>query len=440
MNDTDILHALRQAKPVCWHNPARDNSTTDRPKVDNSAGGMGLADIERAQARLERFAPLLCALFDELAANGGAIQSELLPIPRMQKALGLDSGQGRMWVKADHSLPVAGSVKARGGFHEILELTERLALQHGLLAPDGDVCRLQRPASRRVLQGYSVTVGSTGNLGLSIGVIAAALGYRAVVHMSAQAKTWKKQRLRDRGVEVIEYAGDYEQAVAQGRQQAATDPRCHFVDDERSVSLLLGYACAAYELQAQLAAQHVQVDARHPLHVYIPCGVGGAPAGIAWGLQQILGEHVRCYFAEPVQSPCFLLQMLAAQGKHPSVYELGLSNQTDADGLAVPRASLLAAELMRPCLAGVFTVQDATLYEQLALLHDHEGLRIEPSAAAGFGGPGFMARSGLNTPQTNHVIWTTGGALVPPEQFQDFLVRGRHLSGQRAVSTSSVRS
>jgi D-serine dehydratase len=428
MNDTNILQAIRQAKPVCWHNPARANKqTSEDDTVAKGAAGLGLADLALAQARFERFAPLLAELFDELAASAGAIRSKLQPIARMQKALGLSSEQGRMWVKADHSLPVAGSVKARGGFHEILELTERLALQHGLLASDGDLRRLRLPASRRVLRSYRVAVGSTGNLGLSIGVIAAALGYRAVVHMSAQAKSWKKQRLRACGVEVIEHPGDYEQAVAQGRQQAAADPHCHFVDDERSVSLLLGYACAAYELQAQLASQHVQVDAAHPLKVYLPCGVGGAPAGIAWGLQLLFGEHVRCYFAEPVQSPCFLLQMLAAQGDHPSVYELGLSNQTAADGLAVPRASLLAAELMRPCLAGTFTVQDATLYEHLALLHDHEGLRIEPSAAAGFGGPRIMANSGLNTPQTNHVIWSTGGALVPPEQFQGFLDQGRGL-------------
>ncbi len=387
---------------------------------------LGPADMQAAQDRFTRFAPLLAQLFPELAATQGRIESALLPLPAMQKALGLPLAQGRLWVKADHSLPVAGSIKARGGFHEVLELTERLALQHDLL-PDGvDYRVLASPATRSMLEQHQVAVGSTGNLGLAIGVLASALGFRAVVHMSVDAKAWKKARLRHRGVEVVEHAGDYEQAVATGRQRAQADPLCHFVDDERSLSLFMGYSAAALHLRDQLAAQGIAVNADHPLLVYLPCGVGGAPSGIAWGLHQLFGEHVHCFFAEPVQSPCFLLQMLAPDGRHPSVYDLGLSNRTEADGLAVPRASLLASQIMRPLLAGILTVQDQTLFEHLAMAHATEGLRLEPSAAAGFSGPLEIAAGAptLACPGANHVVWSTGGLLVPEAQFQDFLQRG----------------
>ena len=406
-----------------WLNPSRVDNAPPSTQAGNES--ISQVDMHAAQDRFRRFAPLLASLFPELAATKGIIESALLPIPAMQEALGLPVSSGKLWVKADHSLPVAGSIKARGGFHEVLELAERLALEQGLINTDSDYTALAQPAARALFGQYQVAVGSTGNLGMSIGVLAAGLGFKAVVHMSADAKAWKKDRLRQRGVQVVEHAGDYEQAVASGRQAAALDAKCHFVDDERSLSLFLGYSAAALELQRQLAAHKVAVDATHPLLVYLPCGVGGAPSGIAWGLQQVFGAHVHCFFAEPVQSPCFLVQMLAELGTHPSVYEYGLTNQTEADGLAVPRASLLAAQIMQALLSGVFTVQDGTMFEHLAMIFKTEGLRIEPSAAAGFSGPAFLQGHQLVHANTTHVVWTTGGLLVPEAQFQGFLAKAR---------------
>jgi D-serine dehydratase len=414
------LSKLGSATPQLWTSPNREPArTSDTRDARLRPGGM-----QAARDRFTRFAPLLAHLFPELTASEGRIESALLPAPAMQQALGMPARQGRLWVKADHSLPVAGSIKARGGFHEVLEVTERLALENDLLLAGTDYRTLASPAARALFARHQIAVGSTGNLGMAIGVLAAALGFRAVVHMSTDAKDWKKERLRQHGVEVVEHAGDYERAVSAGRTRAETDPLCHFVDDERSESLFMGYGAAAWHLQDQLRAQGVEVNAQYPLIVYLPCGVGGAPGGIAWGLHQLFGRHVHCFFAEPVQSPCFLLQMLAAHGGNPSVYDFGLTNQTEADGLAVPRASLLAADVMRALLAGVFTVEDQTLFDHLALLRATEGMRIEPSAAAGFSGPAHLAdRADLACPGANHVVWTTGGLLVPDAQYQGFLRR-----------------
>jgi len=421
MTPTDSLAQLRAAAPQLWLNPQRRHTPAGNSKAGDTT--LCLADMQAAQDRFTRFAPLLATLFPELAESGGRIESGLLPVPAMQQALGLAPDAGRLWVKADHGLPVAGSIKARGGFHEVLEHAERLAAQNGLITPDADYRVLAQPAARALFARHQVAVGSTGNLGMAIGVMAAALGFRAVVHMSTDAKEWKKERLRQRGVQVVEHGGDYELAVANGRAQALGDPLCHFVDDERSRSLFLGYSAAALHLRAQLRTQGVVVDAEHPLLVYLPCGVGGAPSGIAWGLHGVLGEHVHCFFAEPVQSPCFLAHLLSPEGSHCSVYDYGLTNRTEADGLAVPRASLLAAQVMRPLLDGVFTVDDDTLFKHLALLQETQGQRIEPSAAAGFSGPGLLRASALACPGANHVVWTTGGLLVPDAQYQGFLQR-----------------
>ncbi|WP_092743543.1 D-serine ammonia-lyase [Acidovorax valerianellae] len=447
---TPLAMHLRDAEPCLWTNPARQENP---PAALQALGrSISLDDTKAAAARLQRFETLLGEVFTELTPTGGVVESPLLAAAALKPAIGLQPGQGRLFIKADHCLPVAGSIKARGGMHEVLEFAEQLALQHGLVQ-EGDDARaylaLAGAEAREVLGRYQVAVGSTGNLGLSIGVVASALGFKAAVHMSADAKEWKKERLRQRGVQVVEHAGDYERAVAAGRAQAHADPMCHFVDDEQSFSLLLGYSAAALHLQKQLAEQSIAVDAEHPLIVYLPCGVGGAPAGITFGLRQLLGPHVHCFFAEPLQSPCFLVQMLAGQvgasggASHPSVYDWGLTNQTEADGLAVPRASLLAAELMAPLLSGVFTVADDTLFAHLVQVLDMLGERIEPSAAAGFSGPGMLTGTdagqawlrstgvGAVLPQATHLVWTTGGLLVPDAQFQGFVQRGRAVLAAR---------
>lgn len=440
-HDPALLDAITSAQPVFWGNPQRRDVLPCEAVISSSgpATHISLADTQAAAARFQRFAPLLVDLFPELQDSQGQIESPLINAGALRTPLGLSADEGALWIKADHLLPVAGSIKARGGIHEVLEWAETLALRHGLLLAGEDYRVLARPGVQALFARHQVAVGSTGNLGLSIGVAAAALGFQAVVHMSADAKDWKKERLRQRGVQGVEHAGDYAQAVAAGRAQAALDPLCHFVDDERSLSLLLGYSAAALHLAPQLQVQGIRVDAEHPLFVYLPCGVGGAPAGIAFGLRQLLGPHVHAVFAEPVQSPCVLVQMLATPGQHPSVYDHGLTNRTEADGLAVPRASLLAAELMQPMLSGIYTVEDAILLRHLVQVLDHTGLRIEPSAAAGFSGPGqllhsaagraWLAAHGLlpHMPQATHLVWTTGGLFVPELEFQRFVARGREL-------------
>ncbi|WP_286758109.1 D-serine ammonia-lyase [Ralstonia sp. RL] len=431
-HSTDTLRALRARQPFLWLNPSR------RPAAAALAGEpIGLAAIEAASARWQRFAPLLMQLFPETAASGGLIESALIPVPRLQLALSGAAASGQWFIKADHALPIAGSVKARGGIHEVLEFAERLALEHGLIDDSSDYALLALAPARQLFARYTVAVGSTGNLGMSIGVIASALGFRAQVHMSADAKQWKKERLRRHGVEVIEHAGDYGAAVAAGRRAAQGDAFAYFVDDERSLSLFLGYAVAALRLRAQLRQAALAIGPDAPLFVYLPCGVGGAPSGIAFGLKQVFGDHVHCFFAEPVASPCVLAQM--SHPEHPgiSVYDLGLDNRTAADGLAVATASELAVRVMTPLLSGIFTVEDDALFRYLALLYDSEGIRIEPSAAAGFAGPQLLTESaagrrylrenGLERvmDQAVHLLWTTGGLFVPDDEYAAFLARGR---------------
>ncbi|MBW1723406.1 MAG: D-serine ammonia-lyase [Deltaproteobacteria bacterium] len=434
-DSASVIDQLKEKKPLLWIN-------SDLARAGEVLPGLkiGIDRIQDAADRLERFAPLLVDLFPELKDSGGIIESDLVHIPAMGESLcqasGIDQG-GAFWVKADHALPVAGSVKARGGIYEVLLLAENLALENGLISVEQDYSALRSEQARRLFGRYTVSVGSTGNLGLSIGVMAAALGFKAVVHMSAEAKAWKKKHLRDRGVEVVEHASDYSSAVSAGREMTLSDPYGYFVDDERSEALFLGYSVAALRLKEQLEQLQIVVDQRHPLFVYLPCGVGGAPGGITFGLKHIFGDNVHCFWGEPVQAPCMLLGLATRfDSSTLSVYDIGLDNSTEADGLAVSKASTLVVDLCSRLVSGIFTVTDDELFHFLYKLDQMEKIRIEPSAAAGFAGPGFLlasdagkgylTRHGLTgqMAMANHIVWTTGGRFVPEEEFSGFLQRG----------------
>jgi len=396
---------------------------------------VGLDTIRAADSRLRRWGPTLAALFPELSGSGGVIESGLLPLPAPGSVCGHPLA-GKAFVKADHALPVAGSIKARGGIFEIIVHAERLALEHRLIDEGDDPARLIAPDARALFARHRVGVGSTGNLGLSIGVMASALGFQTSVHMSSDAKSWKKERLRSLGAEVVEHAGDYALAVRAGREEMARSTDGYFVDDENSLDLLVGYSVAALRLASQLCDLGVEVDERHPLNVYLPCGVGGAPGGITLGLKHLFGDAVRCYYAEPVASPAFLARFASAG--RTSVYDLGLDNRTEADGLAVAEASELVFRLVERLVDGCFTVTDDELFEVLVRLQQETGLRIEPSAAAGFLGPKRLshalatpspASEFANSPTATHVFWTTGGAFVPEDEYWRFHQRGSALLG-----------
>ncbi|MBE6394811.1 MAG: D-serine ammonia-lyase [Lentisphaerae bacterium] len=404
----ETLKKLSERTPLFWLNP-------DYGKVEEQLP-LDMADILDAEARLMRFAPLLAELFDEAAEGYGVIESELLDIPVLAEKL---LPGAKILLKADHDLPVAGSVKARGGIYNVLCFAEQICLEKGVLSPGDNYRKIADKEIRALLGKYTVSVGSTGNLGLSIGTISAALGFKARVHMSSDAKEWKKQLLRSRGVEVIEYDGDYSTAVAQGRKESESDPYSYFVDDENSMELFLGYAVAALRLKAQLIQRKLLPTPEKPLFVYLPCGVGGAPGGICFGLKMLFSDAVHCFFAEPVDAPCMTLGLVTGKNDAVSVYDIGLSNRTSADGLAVGRPSAFVGKLMKGLLAGCFTMQDDILDVYQKLTRETENLKIEPSAAAGFPGPqevmksGFCEKYNISPENITHILWTTGGRYLP---------------------------
>lgn len=429
-DDAAVLDRLRSARETVWF----PEDAAEPPALDPAL-------IDEAEQRFRRFAPLLEQLFPETRATGGTLEGPLEKFPRLHRQLrhAFPAGVGdALWAKRDDLLPISGSVKSRGGIHEVLETAERLVIEAGLMGEDIVQTFLSDEVTA-LLGRHTMVVGSTGNLGLSIGLTGRALGLRVSVHMSTDAKEWKKELLRDAGAQVVEHDQDFTAAVGEGRKQAEADPGAHFVDDERSLSLFAGYAVAGRRVAGQLKALSIRVDEQHPLFVYLPCGIGGAPGGVTFGLKQEFGEAVRCFFVEPTQAPAVFLGRLTGQDEAISVHDIGLDGKTAADGLAVPRPSELVGQRMGGLIDGFVTVSDADMLRMVAQVHSAEGAALEPSACAGLVAVGVVraalegstpARTGVTREafqRATHLAWLTGGSMVPDDEMTMILRDGEAL-------------
>ncbi|ANU10496.1 D-serine dehydratase [Planococcus antarcticus DSM 14505] len=427
-----LLENIVSLKPVVWLNPKLQK------KNDMSGLPVSFADMKEAELLWQRFAPYLAAEFPETAAAKGIVESPLREISGMKQQLNdhYDAKiEGKLFLKCDNELPIAGSIKARGGVYEVLHHAEKLAIDAGMLTTEQSYEQFSSDGFKHFFSRYSIGVGSTGNLGLSIGIISAKLGFQVSVYMSSDAKQWKKDLLREKGATVVEFEGDFSEAIWAGRETTLAKSDAYFVDDEKSKHLFLGYSVAAFRLKQQLDDADIPVDANHPLFVYLPCGVGGAPGGIAFGLKQVLGDAVHCFFVEPTHSPAVLIGLMTGEKEKLSVQDFGIDNVTEGDGLAVGRPSSFASGISEKTVSGIYTIEDQELFKLLTLLADSEAIFVEPSATAGLLGPlRIKASSYAETNQipmatATHIGWSTGGALVPEEEMDGFYHRGKTYLG-----------
>lgn len=430
IESSKLIRDLSEQKELVWINNkkvAYSEYEKNLPITDEQ--------IKNAEELLIRFSPFIKKVFPETESANGIIESPIKNIGKMKKELEKIYDvkiAGEAYLKMDSHLAIAGSIKARGGVYEVLKHAEDLAIENALLTLEDDYSILAETRFREFFSQYKVQVGSTGNLGLSIGIISATLGFKVIVHMSADAKKWKKDLLRSKGVEVLEYAGDYTKAVDEGRKVSDSDSKSYFVDDEKSINLFLGCCVAASRLKKQLEENNIFISKEKPLIVYLPCGIGGAPGGVSYGLKRVFKENVHCFFVEPTLVPCVILGIETELYEKIPVKDIGLDGITHADGLAVPRASRFFGKILEGFLSGIFTVKDYRLYDYLRILKKTEDVTIEPSSCSSFDGLVNLMKYedskkyieeniGKNIENAYHICWATGGKLVPEEDMNKFL-------------------
>ncbi len=434
MDEYPMLKKMVEIEEVFWINHKYEKFEEAIKKISLTE-----KDVKDAEERLKRFAPYIAKVFPQTRENNGIIESPVAFIDNMKKELEKMYGQdiqGRLMLKCDSHLPISGSIKARGGIYEVLKHAEDLALEKNMISKDDDYSVMDSEKFKEFYSGYSIAVGSTGNLGLSIGIMSAQLGFKVYVHMSSDAKQWKKDMLRSKGAVVVEYDSDYSKAVQEGRRQAESDPNMYFIDDENSKNLFLGYCVAAGRLKKQFDEMNISVDSDNQLFVYLPCGVGGGPGGVAFGLKLIFKDNVHCFFAEPTHSPCMTMGLMTELHEKISVQDFGIDNITDADGLAVGRPSGFVGKTLENLISGSYTVSDDKMYAMLKNMIDSEKIELEPSALAGVIGPVKLAgeESGREYIKMNslegkmknaiHLAWATGGSMVPKDVMKEYYKRG----------------
>ncbi len=125
-----------------------------------------------------------------------------------------------------------------------------------------------------------------------------------------------------------------------------------------------------------------------------------------------------------------------------SVQDFGIDNRTAADGLAVGRPSGFVGRQMQRLIDGYCTVEDGRLFDGLRQMHAIEGLKLEPSAVAGLAGyeavlrdADYRRRIGLSAGRARnatHLVWATGGSMVPDEVFAEYLQTDGASAGRSA--------
>lgn len=165
--DNELITKLKSDEEFLWINPNFYKRAI--------YGEVSIEEINEANNLLLKFAPFLKSVFKELESTDGIIESPLMNLNKF--------GIKNLYLKEDNLLPIAGSVKARGGIFEILKYAETLAANANLIDVEKDYSQFDSDVFRKFFSEYKIQVGSTGNLGISIGLISAKLGFNAIVQI-----------------------------------------------------------------------------------------------------------------------------------------------------------------------------------------------------------------------------------------------------------------
>jgi len=239
-------------------------------------------------------------------------------------------------LKAEHC-QLSGSFKLRGAANAVLALGPR-----------------------------AIVTGSSGNHGIALARLAAALGIRLTVVLAAGASPVKAAVIRALGARTVHAPGgvDEREAMAQG---LASNTGALLVPSSDHPLVVAGQGTVGSEILA---------DVPQAGTIYVPVGGGGLLAGVCLAAQ---GHPVRVVGVEPVSTPRYARSLAAGRPVRlpPS--------DTVADGLRGQRPGRVPYPIIRDRVDDMVAVSDTAILAAAALLGRY-GVEAEPSGAVALAG------------------------------------------------------
>ena len=271
-----------------------------------------------------------------------------LVLPSLVRMPALDAAAGSPVMVLVESGQLTGSFKVRGALLALESVAEKTP-------------------------GASVVAASAGNHGAGVAYAASRLGLTATIVVPRSAPRAKTDKMRAAGATVIvASAGGYDEAEAEAMTMAA-DRGLRFVSPYDDPEVLAGNgASLAYDLLALLGEM--------PARVVLPFGGGGLATGVAVGLADAAGEAfgaVRRVWGAQSQASCAMALSLA---RGAAMVSLACDAPTFAEGLE-GGISVAAFERARAVIAGVLTVDEASIARAMMWVEHQLDLRVEGSAA-----------------------------------------------------------
>lgn len=227
-----------------------------------------------------------------------------------------------------------------------------------------------RGAANAMLTRYAdeVVAGSSGNHGIAVAMLGAALGIRVTIVMAAGASDGKARTIRSLGASVVQVTGGVAERDRRAADIAAATGAL-FVPSSDDELVVAGAGTVGLEVLEQVPGLTT---------IFVPTGGGGLLAGVCLAASA-LSRRVRVVGVEPMSARRYAVSV--ARG---APTELPPS-MTIADGLRGQRPGAVPWPIIRHRVDDLIGVTDEAITHALGVLR-RAGVSAEPSGAVALAG------------------------------------------------------